>query len=117
MAVVDKNKVNMTHQESNEIFDQVDKALIENGFTPKEGYDKRYTFKNDYMAFNCPHMCSSLRLFQITESNGRRLAVDVRTSFARSLEDNRVLATDFVNRVIQKVNEGNNSESSTSVPQ
>jgi hypothetical protein len=79
--------------------------LKENGFTSKEGYDKRYLFKDSYMAFNCPHMCSSLRLFQVTESNGRKLVVDVRTSFAKPLEDNRELATDYVNRVIKKVNE------------
>lgn len=107
----------MTHLESNEVFNQVDKALIENGFTSKEGYDKRYLFKGDYMAFNCPHMCSSLRLFQITESNGRKLAVDIRTSFAKPLADNKELATDFINRTIQKVNESNNRESITGVPQ
>lgn len=106
----------MTHQESNQIFDQVDKALIEEGFTAKEGYDKRYLFKDDYMAFNCPHMCSSLRLFNVA-NGGRRLVVDVRTSFTLPLENNRELATDYVNRVIQKVNESNNTESATGVPE
>lgn len=95
----------MTHQESNLIFDQVDTQLKENGFTPKEGYDKRYLFKNDYMAFNCPHMCSSLRLFQVNENVGRKLVVDVRTSFAKPLSDNKELATDYINRVLINVND------------
>lgn len=107
----------MTHQESNQVFDLVETLLRENGFTSTEGYDKRYLFKNGYMAFNCPHMCSSLRLFSIFEGEPRRLVVDVRTSFAKPLEDNMQLATDFVNKVIQKLNESNNSESTTGVPQ
>lgn len=105
----------MNHSESNLIFDQVDAQLKENGFTSKEGYDKRYLFKDDYMAFNCPHMCSSLRLFQVTESNGRKLVVDVRTSFAKPFSENKEFATNYINRVIQKVNESNNTEGSTGI--
>lgn len=107
----------MTHLESNEVFDQVNKALIEQGFTSKEGYDKRYLFKGDYMAFNCTHMCSSLRMFKLGSGGTRRLVVDIRTSFVHPLETNKRLAEDFINQVIQKLNEEDNTVSNPSVQQ
>lgn len=96
----------MTHQESNLLFDEVDLLLSQNGFERKEGYDKRYRFKNNLMAFNCPHICSSLRLFQLPKeiAGSRKLVVDVRTSFVKSLEENRELVSQFINRVIEKTN-------------
>lgn len=62
------------------------------------------------MAFNCPHMCSSLRLFRYLEGGTRKLEVDVRTSFAKSLEENIELALHYINRIIQKINESNNTQ-------
>lgn len=102
----------MNREESVVLFNEVAELLQENGFTtPKEkGVQGKYNYRGGYMLFNCPHMCSSIRLFSI--GVGRQaLVTDIRTSFAKPLEWNRELAIDFINEIINTINNEDNNRS------
>lgn len=101
----------MTRNESSSLFDEIRDYLHNNGFKNKLGKDIKYNYRGDYMLFNCPHMCSSVRLFKVNEDGSFKLVEDIRTSFGKSYEDNRLLAFDFINKVIQRLNDEDNNGS------
>lgn len=103
----------MTLDESKQLFTEIRDLLQANGFTTPEGIDKKYNYRGGYMLFNCPHMCSSVRLFSVGLQGGYHLVRDVRTNFGQPLDWNRELAINFINGVIQQLDETQGDNNTT----